>query len=243
MDHDIVNGVPRSLSESSLHCTSPSHAVPLRIIIFPEEHHSQLPRSWLQYHQMEMIIWAEARLQERKGDALWTGENLSAFKCPENSGDGNGISNDMINRAGSWFFSPKASADLRSWLRIPVCEVCWGTVLCGLFATLFSAVPHEILVSWPGMEPTLPASNVDSLNHWTTREVPFGLSILLTVQQTTSWAIILPLALGSSLPSKIDSAPSRHLVSISGMNEQGKHSKRRMQKYICLFIHLAVIYQ
>ena len=172
MDRNVVDSVPRSLSESSLHCTSPSHSVPLSIIIFPEDHHSQLPRSWLQYHQMEMIIWTEARLQERKGEALWTGEHLSAFKCPGKSGDGNGISNDMINRAGGWFVFPKASADLRSWLQIPVRDVCWGKVLCGLFVCLFLAVPWEILVSWPGMEPTLPASKVESLNHWTTREVP-----------------------------------------------------------------------
>lgn len=50
---------------------------------------------------------------------------LSAFKCPENSGDGNGISNDMINRAGSWFVSPKSIQLISgAGLEVPVCDVC-----------------------------------------------------------------------------------------------------------------------
>ena len=41
--------------------------------------------------------------------------------------------------------------------------------------------PHHAacgtLVPWPGIEPTLPAVEVQSLNHWTTRDVPIWCSI------------------------------------------------------------------
>ena len=48
-----------------------------------------------------------------------------------------------------------------------------GTKLSDL-AYFFSgqAVQHRILVFWPGIKPVPSAVEVQSLNHWTTREAP-----------------------------------------------------------------------
>ena len=41
-------------------------------------------------------------------------------------------------------------------------------------------VARRILVPWPGIKPVPPAVEVQSLNHWTTREVPENVFILLS---------------------------------------------------------------
>jgi len=60
----------------------------------------------------------------------------------------------------------------------------------------FSGVggPHPvafgILVSWPGMEPMPPALEMQSLNHWTAREVPpmiFFMVIILNIYTVDPW--------------------------------------------------------
>ena len=48
------------------------------------------------------------------------------------------------------------------------CESCW------------------ILVPWPGIEPVPPAVEAQSLNHWTTREIPR--SIFLSISHLQSWS-------------------------------------------------------
>ena len=47
-----------------------------------------------------------------------------------------------------------------------------GATLQGAFSLSFFAFPHGILVPWPGINPTSPALEAWSLNHWTAREVP-----------------------------------------------------------------------
>ena len=41
-------------------------------------------------------------------------------------------------------------------------------------------VARQILVSWPEMESTSPALGTRSLNHWTTREIPYYLLLTYT---------------------------------------------------------------
>ena len=43
-------------------------------------------------------------------------------------------------------------------------------------------VAHEILVSWLGIEPEPPAVEAQSLSHWTTREVPRFIFLLMNIQ-------------------------------------------------------------
>ena len=66
---------------------------------------------------------------------------------------------------------------LQDWCpSIPHRHSTWG-ITCAHFYFLFSSFwPHHtpcgILVPWPGIEPVPPAVEVQSLSHWTAREVP-----------------------------------------------------------------------
>ena len=57
------------------------------------------------------------------------------------------------------------------WFFVLFCFVFWG----GYFLT----VPHGILVPWLGIEPVSHVVEAQSLNHWTTREVPTLSHLLL----------------------------------------------------------------
>lgn len=48
-----------------------------------------------------------------------------------------------------------------------------ATKLFDSFTLLFCFWPHNILVPWPGIEFMPPALEAQSLNHFTTREVPY----------------------------------------------------------------------
>ena len=50
----------------------------------------------------------------------------------------------------------------------------WGIFSCGM-QTLSCSMYY--LVPWPGIEPEPPALREQSLSHWTTREVPLGISV------------------------------------------------------------------
>ena len=64
----------------------------------------------------------------------------------------------------------------------------WNYFLSGLFV-LFWFWPHcmacGILVPWPGIKPAPLALEAQSLNHWTTREVPLLKALLLYVPAST----------------------------------------------------------
>lgn len=49
--------------------------------------------------------------------------------------------NDMIHKAGGWLVFPKASANLRSWARIPARDVFWEKALCVLFTVAQQNIP------------------------------------------------------------------------------------------------------
>ena len=49
---------------------------------------------------------------------------------------------------------------------------CVSRILFYLFIFWQYQVACRILVPWPGIEPRLPTVEAQSLNHWTTREVP-----------------------------------------------------------------------
>lgn len=55
--------------------------------------------------------------------------------------------NEMIHKAGGWLVFPKASANLRSWARIPARDVFWEKALCVLFIVAQQNIPQTIILS------------------------------------------------------------------------------------------------
>ena len=83
------------------------------------------------------------------------------------------------------------------WVLVAVCRI--FVAVCGIFSCgmwdLFSGGMWDIfsggmwdLVPWPGIEPGLPALGMQSLNHWTTREVPILPSYKEAYLHLTYWS-------------------------------------------------------
>ena len=85
----------------------------------------------------------------------------------------------LLSSAGGDLTAPMRGVSI---LRLPMIERTANVLFLSFFLSFFFW-PHRvacgILVPWPGIEPASPAWEARSLNHWTTREVPKYILLLL----------------------------------------------------------------